>query len=162
MEIESLMKDLLTFRVLLPNELKTFQLIASWYFDEWKIPIEKTLLKLESISLDNSQFQVIAMQGDRPVATGGIYHHVGLLEKEPRFKKHKHWLGLVYTIPEFRHLGIGAELCKYIEGATRDRGIREVYLFSDTAVSLYNRLGWAEVETVVYGPRSVTVMKKEF
>ncbi|MCW7456701.1 GNAT family N-acetyltransferase, partial [Leptospira bandrabouensis] len=153
--------DCLTFRVLLPNELETVHLIANWYFDEWKIPIEKTLLKFESISLDDSQFQVIAMQGDVAVATGGIYHHVGLLEKEPRFKEHKHWLGLVYTIPDFRHQGIGAELCQYIEGVAEVRGIREVYLFSDTAVPLYNRLGWSEVETVVYGQRSVTVMKKE-
>ncbi|MGE8721493.1 GNAT family N-acetyltransferase [Leptospira terpstrae] len=152
----------LGFRVLLPNELETFELIAGWYFDEWKIPIEKTISKLEKITLDDSQFQVLTILGDRPIATGGIYHHVGLLEKEPRFNIYKHWLGLVYTDPDFRQQGIGTKLCRSIEVTAKDRGIREIYLFSDTAVSLYNRLGWAEVEAVTYGQRTVTVMKKEF
>lgn len=71
-------------------------------------------------------------------------------------------MGLVYTVPEFRQQGIGAKLCRSIEVTAKDRGIREIYLFSDTAVSLYNRLGWTEVEAVNYGHRTVTVMKKEF
>ncbi|WP_246835857.1 GNAT family N-acetyltransferase [Leptospira meyeri] len=155
------LKDDLDFQVLLPDEIDTIQMIANWYFDEWQIPIEKTILKLKSITLDDSQFQVIATHGGQPVATGGVYHRVGLLEKEPRFAIHQHWLGLVYTIPELRHQGIGAELCRQIEVMAKNRGINEIYLFSDTAVSLYNRLGWIEVEVVVFGHRTVTVMKKE-
>ncbi|PKA10550.1 GNAT family N-acetyltransferase, partial [Leptospira meyeri] len=57
------MKDDLDFQVLLPDEIDTIQMIANWYFDEWQIPIEKTFLKLKSITLDDSQFQVIATHG---------------------------------------------------------------------------------------------------
>ncbi|WP_232225849.1 GNAT family N-acetyltransferase [Leptospira terpstrae] len=65
---------------------------------------------------------------------------------------------MVYTVPEFRQQGIGAKLCRSIEVTAKDRGIKEIYLFSDTAVSLYNRFGWTEAVTC--GHR--TVMKKEF
>lgn len=149
-----------TFRILLPDDHENISQISNWYFEEWKIPIEKSVTKLNTVSNDQSQFQVIMYLDSVPVATGGIYNHVGLLDLQPRFKIHKHWLGLVYTDPRLRRMGFGALLCEHLELLARNRGIPELFLFSDTAVALYKRLGWIELEEVAYGNRIVTVMKK--
>ncbi|TGK52770.1 GNAT family N-acetyltransferase [Leptospira bouyouniensis] len=135
--------------------------ISNWYLEEWNIPIEKTHSKLELVANDPTQFQVIMFVDRNPVSTGGVYQHVGLLDVKPQFKIYKHWLGLVYTDSHFRRRGFGALLCEHIESLAKDRGIMNLYLFSDTAVGLYKRLGWEELETVGYGNRMVTVMGKE-
>ncbi|XDD42220.1 GNAT family N-acetyltransferase [Leptospira sp. WS60.C2] len=148
------------FQILSPSEESLILLIANWYHEEWKIPLDKILLKLQSVVNDESQIQLLMTIDSIPVATGGIYHHVGLLDVVPRFKEYKHWLGLVYTIPSMRQKGYGALLCEHLESIARDRKIPELYLFSDSAVNLYKRLGWMEMEVVPYGSRLVTVMRR--
>lgn len=95
-----------------------------------------------------------------PVSTGGIYHNVGLLDKVERFKIHRNWLALIFTIPEKRRLGYGALICKYIEKHCNALGIETIYLYTDTAVKLYSSLGWITIENINLGERSITVMKK--
>lgn len=152
--------SVIDFKILIPEDQTLMETIAKWYYDEWSIPYEKSILKLKAIANDHSQFQVVILQDSNPVATGGVYHQVGLLELQPRFNIHKHWLALVYTLPTMRKQGLGGKLCNYLEALAKDRGIREIHLFTDTAVSLYRQLGWSEMEVVEYGSRRVTVMKK--
>ena len=149
------------FQIVQPNDQMTFELIADWYLDEWKIPREKTIQRLQTITSDNSQFQVLMTLDGSPISTGGLYDHVGLLDKEPRFRIHKNWLALVYTIPENRHKGYGALICNFIHDHSRKLGIETMYLFTDTAERLYMRLGWTEMEKLAMGDRNVVVMKKE-
>lgn len=151
----------INFQILQANDQTTFQLIAEWYFSEWKIPIEKTTQRLPVITSDNSQFQVLMTLDGIPIATAGLYNHVGLLDKEPRLKIFKNWLALVYTVPEQRHKGFGALICEKVEEHSKTLGIDSLYLFTDTAERLYKRLGWAEQERLAMGERNVVVMKKE-
>ncbi|HTN21655.1 MAG TPA: GNAT family N-acetyltransferase [Pelobium sp.] len=151
----------INFQILRPNDQATFQLIADWYLSEWKIPSDKTIQRLETITADNSQFQILMTLEGTPISTGGLYNHIGLLDKEPRLKIHKHWLALVYTIPEKRHQGYGALICKHIQDHSKSLGIDTVHLFTDTAENLYKRLGWTETERLAIGDRNVVVMKKE-
>jgi len=148
------------FHKVLPNDPVTASLIAGWYLAEWKIPFEKTIDNLKIITTEQLQFQIIMTVNGIPVSTGGIYHHVGLLDKEERFKIHGYWLALIYTIPEKRRLGYGASICKYIERHSKDMGIGTIYLYTDTAVRLYNSLGWTTIENLSLGERNITVMKK--
>jgi GNAT superfamily N-acetyltransferase len=149
------------FEILQPGDISHAICIADWYFQEWKIPKEKTLQRLHAITTDVVQFQAIMLLQGIPVATGGLYHHVGLLDKEPRFNVHRHWLALVYTVPEKRQQGLGAQLCTYIQEHAHTRGVKEMHLFTDTAERLYQRLGWQAIERVVLGERKVVVMKKK-
>jgi GNAT superfamily N-acetyltransferase len=96
-----------------------------------------------------------------PVSTGGLYNHVGLLDKEPRLKIHKNWLALVYTTPNKRQQGYGALICKHIQDHSRSLGLDTMYLFTDTAEQLYQRLGWTDMERLAMGDRNVVVMKKD-
>ena len=148
------------FQFVQAEDEKTFNLIANWYVSEWNIPIEKTIQRFQKVTTDNFQFQVIMTLDDLPISTGGLYNHVVLLDKEPRFKIYKNWLALVYTVPKQRQKGYGALICKYIQGHSKKMGVKKMYLFTDTAEGLYNRLGWTELERLQLGNRNLVVMEK--
>lgn len=151
----------LNFQILQPNGQSTFQLIADWYLSEWKIPRDKTIQRLQTITADKLQFQILMTLDGIPISTGGLYDRVGLLDQEPRLKVYKNWLALVYTIPDKRHKGYGALICKHIQDHAKSTGIDTLYLFTDTAEKLYRRLGWTEMERLAMDDRNVIVMKKE-
>ena len=148
------------FQIVQPADRQAMLLIAGWYFSEWHIPVETTMEKLQVITADRRQFQVLMLLDGRPISTGGIYDHVGLLDKEPGFKIYKKWLALVYTIPQERGKGYGAAICNYIQEYSKLLGFREIHLFTDTAASLYLRLGWKETERLTVNNRNIIVMEK--
>ena len=148
----------INFHILTQEDQDKFQLIAYWYLDYWKIPTDKSIKKLEKVTASESEFHVLMTLDNVPIATGGLHHHTGLQDKVPRFKMYKDWLALVYTIPVERGKGYGALLCNYITHLAKERAIEKIYLFTDTAENLYQRLGWSVLEKVAMGERNVTVM----
>ncbi len=146
-------------RKLVPDDTALIQLIASWYFQEWKLPLEQTVARLFKIAADPDQVQLVFFKGSMPVATGGIYYHVGLLDRVPRLRVHRHWLGMVYTVPEQRNKGYGAKLCRSLANAAKDLGMDELHLFTDTAANFYRKLGWTEVEVLEIEERNLTIMR---
>jgi len=149
------------FRIIQPDDLETFQLIADWYLKEWNIPTDITIKRLQNITADKEQFQVLMTLSGIPVSTGGLYDHVGLLDKEPRFKIHKKWLALIYTAPDKRGKGYGASICKFIQDHAKNLGLNKIHLFTDTAERLYQRLGWTEIEKITISGRNIVIMTKD-
>ena len=152
--------SVIDFQIVQPADRQTMLLIADWYCSEWRIPVETTIKRLQTITEDSSQFQVLMLVDGRPVSTGGIYDHVGLLDKAPGFKMYKKWLALVYTIPGERGRGYGAAICNYIRDYSKLLGFEKIHLFTDTAASLYRRLGWLEIKSLVINNRNIIVMEK--
>lgn len=148
------------FELVNPDDEKSIEIISDWYYSEWKIPKEKTIANLKSRT-SNSQFQVLMTLNGVPISTGGLYNHIGLLDKVPRLNIFKNWLALVYTIPDMRHKGYGALLCDHISSNSKKIGINEIYLFTDTAEKLYIRLGWHVIERLTIDDRNIAVMKKD-
>jgi GNAT superfamily N-acetyltransferase len=151
----------ITYRIIKPDDDKLIALIADWYLNEWNIPAEATNEKIRNLSHGNNEFQILMMLGNDPVATGGLYNHVGILDREPRLKIYKNWLALVYTKPELRGKGLGALICNKIQDQCKDMGLKNIYLFTHTAERLYNRLGWQQLERLAIGGKDIVVMKKE-
>lgn len=114
----------------------------------------------ETAAFGKFQFQVMMSVDGVPLATGGLYNHVGILDKIPRLAIHPHWLALVYTLPEHRGKGYGASLCECIEQHAQSLGLKELALFTHTAESLYRRLGWRQAERIAAGGRDLVVMTK--
>jgi GNAT superfamily N-acetyltransferase len=146
------------FHILQPNNTQIIQLIAHWYHQEWKVPVDKTIQRLHHITADPSQLQVVLTLDNLPVATGGMYDHVSLLDKEPRFKIYKHWLALVYTLPDHRQKGYGVMLCNFITAYAKQMGIDKMYLFTHTTERLYARLGWAPLERLFVSDKHIVIM----
>ncbi|SDD83484.1 GNAT family N-acetyltransferase [Niabella drilacis] len=148
------------FKIVQPDDQLLLQQIAGWYFSEWQIPVDTTVKGLQSITAAAGQFQVLMMLDGLPIATGGIYDHVGLVDRAPRFKIYKKWLAQVYTIPAERGKGYGAALCRYIHEQAGSLGLKKIHLFTDTAASLYRRLGWMETEQFDIANRHLIIMEK--
>lgn len=151
----------INYQLLKSGDKQSIELIANWYLSEWNIAKEITIQKLSDFPDQGFPFQVIMMIDGIPVATGGIYEHVALLDREPKFKIYKPWLALVYTTPENRNKGYGALLCEKIQGIAKERGLKELFLFTHTAESLYKRLEWQELERIELGGKNIVVMKKQ-
>lgn len=148
------------FQFVSPEHIADIDLIAGWYASEWEIPQEKSIEKLRQLPSGDHQFQVLMLLNDVPVASGGVYNHVGILDKVPHLNAHKHWMALVYTLPEFRQRGYGVMLCNFLEEHARILGLKELYLFTHTAESLYRRLFWQPTERIRMGAKEIVVMKK--
>ena len=149
------------FHIIQPDDLETLKLIADWYLKEWNIPTDITIKRLQTITADKEQFQVLMTLDGIPISTGGLYDHVGLLDKEPRFKIHKKWLALIYTTPDKRGQGYGALICKFIQDHSKNLGLSKIHLFTDTAERLYKRLGWIEIEKITISDRNIVIMTKD-
>ncbi|MBO9594976.1 MAG: GNAT family N-acetyltransferase [Niabella sp.] len=148
------------FKILQPDDQQLLKLIAGWYVEEWQIPVETTLERLSNITAGKAQFQVLMILDGIPIATGGIYDHVGLLDRLPHLNVYKKWLALVYTLPSERGRGYGAALCTYIQNYCRHQGLEKIHLFTHTAETLYRRLGWKALERTVIGNRDIVIMEK--
>lgn len=150
-----------SFKTVQPGDESYFNFIADWYFQEWKMPVERTKQRLDTITRDKNQFQIILFDNDKPVCTGGMYTYVSIFEKLPHLSVHKHWLALLYTVPDKRELGYGALLCRYLEQKAKAQQVEKLTLFTDTAESLYQRLGWKVTERVVAEGRHIAIMQKD-
>lgn len=74
------------FEIIAPEDKDKIELIAHWYLSEWNIPLETTIEKIKKLSARNIEFQVLMTLDNVPIATGGLYKHVGLIDKVPRLK----------------------------------------------------------------------------
>ncbi len=151
----------ISFQKITPDDQQLIELIADWYLQEWNIAKVQTIQKLASFPTDSIPLQILMTIDDLAIATGGIYHYVGLLDIESRFRIYRPWLALVYTIPAYRNLGYGALLCLKIQDVAKDLGLKEIFLFTHTAENLYKRLDWQELERLTLNDREIIVMKKK-
>ncbi len=142
------------------TDTKVIESIATWYLEEWNIPIEKSVEKLNNICGDPLQIHLIMTMDTEIIGTGGIHNHVSLIDRKPDLHIYKKWLALVYTKPEYRRKGLGAKLCVELTLQAKSIGINDLYLFTHTAESLYRRLGWEEIERINFNERDIVLMKK--
>jgi GNAT superfamily N-acetyltransferase len=71
------------------------------------------------------------------------------------------WLASVYVLPDFRRRGIATALVSHALAQARQLGIRQLYLWTDTAASLYGRMGWRPLVEESYKGKTVLVMVRD-
>ncbi|MFL5730833.1 MAG: GNAT family N-acetyltransferase [Cytophagaceae bacterium] len=151
----------LSTHLLKPSDQAQINQIAEWYFKEWNIPMERTRQRLEEHPNEDVLFQIVLKKDQMPVATGGIYNQVGILNEFPEFRKFRPWLALVYTDIDHRNLGLGNKLLQAIEARCKETGIGKIYLYTFTAESLYLKAGWQILERLDFKGHDTVVMEKE-
>lgn len=55
------------FQIVQPADRQAMLLIAGWYFSEWHVPVETTIERLQGITADREQFQVLLLLDGRPI-----------------------------------------------------------------------------------------------
>lgn len=72
------------------------------------------------------------------------------------------WLSAVFVKEEFRTRGIATLLVERCEAEAKKIGIHKLYLSTESASGLYEKLGWQTIESCIYKGAKVHVMYKDF
>ncbi len=97
----------------------------------------------------------VALSGGAPAGSASLVAND--METRPDLSP---WLATVFVEPGQRGRGIGAALVDRVGGEALRLGFRELYLFTPDRAGWYARLGWTEMETVLYRGTRVTLMKR--
>ena len=76
---------------------------------------------------------------------------------------HEHlgpWVTGLWVASDRRRHGLGRELLRAITEEAAARGFREIYAVTNTARWLFDKLGWAALEEIVYHGEEVTLYRK--
>lgn len=71
------------------------------------------------------------------------------------------WLAGVYVVPEARGQGCAQRLVAAVVEAAQEAGHEALFLYTNDAQGLYERLGWYAVEETVDHGRPVTIMRRD-
>jgi len=135
--------------------------VSVWGFDEWgHLNPDQTLDQRRAriqgkMNTDRVPIAFVAVGDD-----GGIIGTASLifddLEGDPR----NPWLASVFVPSEHRGKGIASALVRTVEDAARRLGYDRLYLFTESAASLYAGLGWQALEQCDYRGERIQVMDK--
>jgi len=138
--------------------------LAGWLFREWGHRSPDGSARgmasnlRERMQNDRIPMALVALSNGTPVGT------VSLKAREMEIRPHyEHWLGTLYVAETSRRMGVGALLVRSIEEQARNLGLRKLYLYTrhPDAKSLYESLGWTEVERPLYRGRVAIIMQSE-
>jgi len=88
-----------------------------------------------------------------PIGTAALTEHD--MKTHPELTP---WLGGVYVVPVARRRGVASALVRHLMVRVAALGIRDLYLYTNGAEGLYQRLGWRPVSREPYMRREVTIM----
>ncbi|MDP9238193.1 MAG: GNAT family N-acetyltransferase [Chloroflexota bacterium] len=136
-------------------------LVARWHWDEWGADYDDSSLDEWTRQLagkthtDRLPCSWVAFVDAEPV--GSVV--LELDGVEPRLELKPDVAGL-YVLPSFRNRGIGSALMRACEAAAREFGVPDIYLYTESAETLYARLGWVTIERGDFLGRPVAIMRK--
>lgn len=109
-----------------------------WGSDKTEQGIAKKKVKIEQgLSLDKVPQIIIAFEKDQCIGTIAIVEDD--LEKRLDLTP---WLASVYVDKDFRGHGIAQRLIEAAIRKAKDMGIKKIYLHTETAHGLYEKMGW--------------------
>jgi GNAT superfamily N-acetyltransferase len=136
--------------------------IAGWHFDEWSECYPGTTRAAWTAELagrcerDRIPTTFVALVDAEPVGSASLV----LCDMDTRPDLCP-WLAAVYVLPAFRRRGIATALVTHALAQARQFGVRQLYLWTDSAASLYSRLGWRPLAEEPYKGKPVLVMVRD-
>lgn len=135
--------------------------VARWHWDEWSADYRDASLDEWTRQLAGKTFtdrppcSWVAFVDGEPV--GSVVLELDGVEPRPELKPD---LGGLYVLPGYRNRGIGSALVIACEAAAREFGVPELYLYTESAETLYDRLGWVTIERSEFLGKPVAIMRK--
>jgi GNAT superfamily N-acetyltransferase len=135
--------------------------VSVWGFGEWGHlnpgqTLDQRRARIQGkMNVDRVPIAFVAL-GDDDGIVGTASLIFDDLEGDPR----NPWLASVYVPFEHRKKGIASALVRTVEDAARRIGYDRLYLFTSTAPSLYEGLGWKALEQRDYRGEIIQVMEK--
>ena len=144
---------------LLADHARFVPRVSRWHFEEWAGSHPGATLADWTAGLarwcerGRIPTTFVAMVDSEPVGSASLV----LCDMDTR-QDLSPWLGSVYVVPAFRRRGIATALVGHALARARDFGVERLYLWTDSAASLYERLSWRPFCQGIYQGRSVLVM----
>jgi len=140
-----------------PEHLKT---IAEWNHTQWGAAAGRSLSdcvdRFRDVIRKTSEECVIAERDGTVLGMACLVDHD--LEDRPDLM---HWLASVYVLPEYRKDGLASALIGAVEREAAARNIERLHLYTHTAESLYQRLGWTVCERFELDEDAFALMIKD-
>src|SRR4051794_35805744 len=135
--------------------------VASWLWQEWGRRKGRTIgmvaARLTERATDGFEQTFVCMDGHTPVATASLVK--ADLDSRPELSP---WLAGVFVDPPFRGHGHAIALVRQVEDAARAAGIATLWLHTEHASGLYEKLGWETNGPEMDHQFAVTLMKRTF
>jgi GNAT superfamily N-acetyltransferase len=144
---------------LLADHLELVPVIAGWHWDKWgnhdpQGSLDKWTVGLASrTQRDRIPMTFVAFDDDQPVGSAVLVEYDMEIRRDLT-----PWLAGVYVQPDFRSRGVASRLVEAAMNAAQELGVETLYLYTRSAVGLYQRLGWKELDRIEYQGREVTIM----
>jgi GNAT superfamily N-acetyltransferase len=135
--------------------------VAQWHFGEWGHfysggTVDGWLDHIRTrINANQIPMTIVALEDDgQPVGTAALVEHDMETHREL-----SPWLGGVYVIPSARRRGVASALVRHLMDRAAGFGVRDLYLYTNGAEGLYQKLEWRVLSREPYMGREVTIMK---
>ena len=135
--------------------------LARWRWEEWghltpDRPLQQWIERLtEHMHRDHIPLTVIAFDENQPAGLASLVFH----DMDTR-KDISPWLAGLLVAPAFRGRGHGAALVNAIEEKAAGLSVETLFLYTNSAQGLYEKLGWEQIEREPYRGREVVIMSK--
>jgi GNAT superfamily N-acetyltransferase len=136
--------------------------VSGWHFDEWSDRYPGTTRAAWTAELagrcerDRIPITFVALVDSEAVGSASLV----VCDMDTKLDLSP-WLAAVYVRPAFRHRGIATALVTHALVQARRFGVLQLYLWTDSAVSLYSRLGWRPLAEEPYKRKPVVVMVRD-
>jgi GNAT superfamily N-acetyltransferase len=150
----------MTIRIeLLSKFIRLIPTVAKWHWDEWGHLDPNGSLAGWTDGLasraneDKIPLTIIALDGEIPVGSASIVS----FDMDTR-RDLSPWLAGVFVLPEYRSQGVGGQLVRDAMVKANALGIEKLYLYTRSAIGIYEKLGWEELGGEEYQGRLVKIM----
>jgi GNAT superfamily N-acetyltransferase len=144
------------------DHLELVPVIARWHWNEWGHTdrggsLESWTAGLgERTNRDRVPTMFVAFLGDVPVGSSVLVEH----DMDTRLDLSP-WLAGIYVLPEHRRKGVASALVERAMAEASRFGVGRLYLYTRSAVALYETLGWRAFGSEHYEGRDVVLMSVE-
>lgn len=136
------------------------EVLAPAFWAEWGVhdglSLDQVAAKLRAcLNREQLPLALVAREAGELIGTVGLHDNpvVGRRGLGP-------WLVALWVAPQHRRRGLGAELIAAAERTARELGVEELYAATSTAVGLFERSGWEELERFVHNGESLALFHR--
>lgn len=141
------------------DHLDIIDTIASWHFREWGHADPRGSVQSWADGLrqrtnrDHIPTTYVVLEGSELLGSVTLTYQD--MNTHPELSP---WLAGLYVRPDRRRQGIGSALTRHAVLAAAQMGVKRLYLYTESARGLYERLGWELVADDYYEKQMVAIM----
>lgn len=146
----------------LGERMEFIEELAALHHSEWghlnpSLTLEKRIAKLTSLTGEGGVPSIfIATSGNELIGSAAL-----VLEDMQSRPDLSPWLAAVYVKEKYRSHGAASALVAQCEYQAKRSKVDTLYLYTEFASKLYERLGWQILESCIYRGISVNIMYKK-